>query len=49
MYCFNGAFLRENLPKLSNQNAQNEYYITDLIGMAVKAARVQALCGEQPG
>ena len=37
MYCFNGAFLRENLPKLSNQNAQNEYYITDLIGMAVES------------
>ncbi len=27
----------ENLPKLSNQNAQNEYYITDLIGMAVES------------
>src|SRR5699024_4112740 len=37
MYCFSGAFLRENLPKLSNQNAQKEYYITDLIGMAVES------------
>ncbi len=37
MYCFKASFLKENLGKLSNQNAQNEYYITDLIGMAVES------------
>mgnify|MGYP001243176382 FL=1 len=31
------AFLRDCLPKLSNQNAQGEYYLTDIIAMA-KAA-----------
>lgn len=36
IYCFNTQFLLENLPKLSNDNAQNEYYITDLIEIAVK-------------
>lgn len=35
MYCFRASFLKENVKKLSNQNAQHEYYITDLIGMAV--------------
>ncbi len=34
MYCFRASFLKENVKKLSNQNAQHEYYITDLIGMA---------------
>ena len=37
MYCFNAAFLKENITKLSSDNAQNEYYITDLIAMAVEA------------
>jgi len=35
IYCFDTSFLLENLPKLSNNNAQKEYYITDLIEMAV--------------
>ena len=35
MYCFDAAFLKENISKLSADNAQKEYYITDLIGMAV--------------
>jgi bifunctional UDP-N-acetylglucosamine pyrophosphorylase/glucosamine-1-phosphate N-acetyltransferase len=37
MYCFDAAFLRENISKLSDDNAQKEYYITDLIGMAVES------------
>jgi len=35
IYCFNTKFLKENLPKLSNDNAQKEYYITDLVELAV--------------
>lgn len=35
MYCFDAAFLKQNISKLSADNAQKEYYITDLIGMAV--------------
>ncbi len=36
VYCFETSFLIENLPKLSNDNASGEYYITDLVEMAVK-------------
>lgn len=35
VYQFDTKFLLENLPKLSNENAQKEYYITDLIEMAI--------------
>lgn len=36
VYCFDGRFLAEFLPKLSNTNAQKEYYLTDLIELAVQ-------------
>jgi bifunctional UDP-N-acetylglucosamine pyrophosphorylase / glucosamine-1-phosphate N-acetyltransferase len=35
IYCFNTNFLNQNLPKLSNSNAQKEYYITDLVEIAI--------------
>ncbi|MEA3352839.1 MAG: bifunctional UDP-N-acetylglucosamine diphosphorylase/glucosamine-1-phosphate N-acetyltransferase GlmU [Campylobacterota bacterium] len=35
IYCFDTKFLLESLPKLSNDNAQKEYYITDLVEMAI--------------
>lgn len=31
IYCFNGKFLKESLGKITSNNAQNEYYITDVI------------------
>jgi len=34
VYLFKTDFLKENLPKLSNNNSQKEYYITDLIALA---------------
>lgn len=37
IYQFDTAFLLENLPKLNNNNAQKEYYITDLVEIAIKA------------
>jgi len=37
IYCFDTQFLLQNLPKLSNENAQKEYYITDLVEIAVNA------------
>ncbi len=36
IYCFDTKFLQNNLPKLSNNNAQKEYYITDLVEIAIK-------------
>lgn len=37
VYCFDAAALREALPKLSTNNAQGEYYITDLFALIAKA------------
>jgi len=34
VYCFKSDVLAEFLPRLSNHNAQGEYYLTDIIGMA---------------
>lgn len=34
VYCFDVKFLNDFLPKLNNNNAQNEYYLTDLIALA---------------
>ena len=34
VYLFDTEFLQRNLPKLSNNNSQKEYYITDLVSMA---------------
>ncbi|MBC6906150.1 UDP-N-acetylglucosamine diphosphorylase/glucosamine-1-phosphate N-acetyltransferase [Saccharophagus sp. K07] len=39
------AFLRDCLPKLSNQNAQGEYYLTDIIALA-KAAGLDVVALE---
>lgn len=33
-FCFEAKWLWENLPQLKNENAQNEYYLTDLIKIA---------------
>ena len=40
-------FLNDSLPRLSNSNAQGEYYLTDLIAMAVDAGMEGVT--EQPG
>lgn len=39
VYLFRRDLLSRTLPLLSNANAQNEYYLTDIIGMAVAAGR----------
>jgi bifunctional UDP-N-acetylglucosamine pyrophosphorylase/glucosamine-1-phosphate N-acetyltransferase len=39
VYAFPGAELFELLPRLSNDNAQREYYLTDVIGMLVAEER----------
>ncbi len=38
-FCFDAAWLWEHLPKLSNRNAQGEYYLTDLLGLAIAEGR----------
>ena len=40
IYQFETKFLLDNLPQLSNDNAQSEYYITDLIEMAINEGKV---------
>ncbi|MGC8903302.1 MAG: bifunctional UDP-N-acetylglucosamine diphosphorylase/glucosamine-1-phosphate N-acetyltransferase GlmU [Fervidobacterium sp.] len=40
IYIFSGKFLLDNLDKLSNDNAQKEYYLTDLVGVAETVSTV---------
>ena len=40
IYQFETKFLLDNLVKLNNNNAQKEYYITDLIEMAIEQGKV---------
>ena len=40
VYQFDTKFLLENLPKLNNNNAQKEYYITDLIELAIDQEKI---------
>ncbi|MBI2551437.1 NTP transferase domain-containing protein [Candidatus Uhrbacteria bacterium] len=35
LYCFESSWLWKHLHKLGNRNAQKEYYLTDLVAMAV--------------
>ena len=35
IYCVSNAKLHQWLPKLSNKNAQGEYYLTDIVAMAI--------------
>ncbi len=35
-FCFNGLWLWQSLAKLKNMNAQGEYYLTDLVKMAME-------------
>ncbi len=39
VYCFNSKILEEFVPKIDNKNAQNEYYLTDIIKMAVDSGK----------
>ncbi|MBL8113998.1 MAG: bifunctional UDP-N-acetylglucosamine diphosphorylase/glucosamine-1-phosphate N-acetyltransferase GlmU, partial [Acidobacteria bacterium] len=39
VYLFDRAFLSEALPRLGTANAQGEWYLTDVIGLAVDAGR----------
>ncbi len=44
-YCFDNRKLFEMLPKLTNENAQGEYYLTDVIGLLQEEGeKVEAYC-----
>jgi UDP-N-acetylglucosamine diphosphorylase/glucosamine-1-phosphate N-acetyltransferase len=38
-YCFDFAWLCDNLGKLKNNNASGEYYLTDMVHMAIEQGR----------
>ena len=46
VYMIATDFLRRALPALTSQNAQGEYYLTDLIEMGVKGGGVATVLGE---
>jgi bifunctional UDP-N-acetylglucosamine pyrophosphorylase / glucosamine-1-phosphate N-acetyltransferase len=49
VYCFARADLEENLGRISSNNAQGEYYLTDVIGLLVDSGRsVGALAVDDP-
>ena len=35
IYCYRSDFLKDGLPRLKNNNRQKEYYLTDMVGLAV--------------
>lgn len=45
IYVFDLAFLKKNLSRLSRQNKQKEYYLTDLIAAACEQNRGVTSCG----
>lgn len=40
IYCFRASWLWPHLEKLRNENVQGEYYLTDLVGMAISESAV---------
>ena len=49
IYCTSAAFLEAALARLTNDNAQREYYLTDLVGIAVAdGLRVTAVAVDDP-
>lgn len=49
LFCFNAKWLWENLPKLNCNNAQGEFYLTDLIQIAIiQNKKVETLMIDNP-
>lgn len=50
IYVFDAAFLWDYLPRVERSPEKGEYYLTDLVGLAVEAGlRVQAVQASDPG
>ncbi len=50
IYCTESAFLRSALARLRNDNAQGEYYLTDVVGLAIEdGLTVEAYVAPDPG
>lgn len=46
-YVFDGPWLWDHIDKIQNKNAQQEYYLTDLVAMGIKeGARIDAYVGD---
>lgn len=49
IYCMELDFLRDHIGRLGSENAQNEYYLTDLVGIAVaEHAGCSAVVADDP-
>lgn len=48
IFMFNAEWLWEHLPELKNKNASGEYYLTDLIGMAIDEGSDVATASAEP-
>lgn len=49
IYCLRRSFLVETLPRLSTQNAQQEFYLTDVIRLGYESGRPIGVClGSDP-
>jgi UDP-N-acetylglucosamine pyrophosphorylase len=44
IYCLRRGFLAETLPRLSAENAQNEFYLTDIIRLGYESGRPIGVC-----
>lgn len=44
IYCFKAEVLKKNLGKLSSDNSQNEYYLTDIVGITVSSGGIAGAC-----
>lgn len=49
IYCMDAGFLFGNIGEIDSDNAQKEYYLTDLVAIAVRKGLVcEALCSDDP-
>jgi bifunctional UDP-N-acetylglucosamine pyrophosphorylase/glucosamine-1-phosphate N-acetyltransferase len=47
IYCFSKDILEKYIPQLSNDNAQQEYYLTDVVAMAKSGKKIEKKLSEK--